>query len=170
MADCDWLTAEQLAERTGTHPRYVREWLAAQAASGYAEHDPSSGRFRLTPEQAFALTSEYNPLFAPGGLQVAASTLADVGLIADAFQTGKGVAWGEHDHDLIEGTLRFFRPNYIGNLTESWIPALDGVEAKLRDGASVADIGCGCGLRPSSWLAPTRSPGSWASTVTRPRS
>ena len=145
MADCDWLTAEQLAERTGTHPRYVREWLAAQAASGYAEHDPSSGRFRLTPEQAFALTSEYNPLFAPGGLQVAASTLADVGLIADAFQTGKGVAWGEHDHDLIEGTLRFFRPNYIGNLTENWIPALEGVETKLRNGASVADIGCGCG-------------------------
>src|SRR5688572_26585371 len=147
MADCRWLTPEELAEGTGTHPRYVREWLAAQAASGYADYDPSSGRFRLTPEQAFALTSEENPLFAPGGLQVAASTLADVSLIVEAFRTGRGVAWGEHHPDLVEGTLRFFRPNYIGNLTETWIPALDGVEAKLRrdGGARVADIGCGCG-------------------------
>lgn len=145
MADCRWLTPEELAEATGTHPRYVREWLAAQAASGYAEYDSSSGRFRLSPEQAFALTSEENPLFAPGGLQVAASTLADVPLIVEAFRTGRGVAWGEHHPDLFEGTLRFFRPNYIGNLTENWIPALDGVEANLRNGASVADIGCGCG-------------------------
>ena len=145
MADCRWLTPEELAEVTGTDPRYVREWLAAQAASGYADYDPSSGRFRLTPEQAFALTNEENPLFAPGGLQVAASTLADVPLILEAFRTGRGVAWGEHHPDLVEGTLRFFRPNYIGNLTETWIPALDGVEAKLRNGASVADIGCGCG-------------------------
>jgi 2-polyprenyl-3-methyl-5-hydroxy-6-metoxy-1,4-benzoquinol methylase len=145
MAHCRWVTAEQLAERTGTHLRYVREWLSAQAASGYADYDASSGRFRLAPEQAFALTSEDNPLFAPGGLQVAASALADVGLIAEAFQKGTGVAWGEHHPDLIEGTLRFFKPNYIGNLTQQWIPALDGVEAKLRRGASVADIGCGCG-------------------------
>jgi SAM-dependent methyltransferase len=145
MADCRWLTAEELAERTGTHLRDVREWLAAQAASGYADYDPSTARFRLTPEQAFALTSEDNPLFAPGGLQVAASTLADVGLIAEAFRSGQGVAWGQHHPDLVEGTLRFFRPNYIGNLTQHWIPALDGVEAKLRSGASVADIGCGCG-------------------------
>jgi SAM-dependent methyltransferase len=145
MADCRWLRPEELAERTGTHLRYVREWLAAQAASGYADYDPSSGGFRLTPEQAFALTSEDNPLFAPGGLQVAASTLADVGLIAEAFRSGQGVTWGEHHPDLVEGTLRFFRPNYIGNLTQQWIPALDGVEAKLRSGASVADIGCGCG-------------------------
>ncbi len=145
MADCRWLTPEELAERTGTHRRYVSEWLAAQAASGYAEYDPSSGRFRLTPEQAFALTSEDNPLFAPGGLQLAAATLADVALVAEAFRTGRGVAWGEHHPDLVEGTLRFFRPGYIANLTQEWIPALDGVEAKLRRGASVADIGCGCG-------------------------
>jgi 2-polyprenyl-3-methyl-5-hydroxy-6-metoxy-1,4-benzoquinol methylase len=145
MADCQWLSAEELAERTGTHLRYIREWLSAQAASGYADYDPSSDRFRLTPEQAFALTSEDNPLFAPGGLQLASATLADVGLIADAFQSGHGVGWGDHHHDLVEGTLRFFRPNYIGNLTQNWIPALDGVEAKLQSGASVADIGCGCG-------------------------
>jgi SAM-dependent methyltransferase len=145
MADCNWLTAEELADRTGTDARYVREWLAAQAASGYAEYDPTSDRFRLTPEQSFALTNEDNPVFAPGGLQIAASTLADVGLIAEAFRGGHGVGWGEHHHDLIEGTLRFFRPGYIGNLTQNWIPSLDGVEAKLRNGASVADIGCGCG-------------------------
>ncbi len=88
MAECRWLTAEELAELTGTHLRYVREWLAAQAASGYADYDASTARFRLTPEQAFALTNEHNPLFAPGGLRVAASTLADVALIADAFQSG----------------------------------------------------------------------------------
>lgn len=145
MANCQWVSAEELAERTGTHLRYLREWLSAQAASGYAEYDPSTDRFRLTPEQAFALTSEDNPLFAPGGLQVAASTIADIGLIAEAFQSGRGVPWGEHNHDLIEGTLRFFRPGYIGNLAQTWIPALDGVEAKLQRGASVADIGCGCG-------------------------
>ncbi len=114
MADCRWLTAEELAERTGTHPRYVREWLAAQAASGYANYDPSSARFRLTPEQAFALTSEDNPLFAPGGLQVAASTLADVALTAEAFQRGQGVAWGEHHPDLVEGTLGSSAPTTSG--------------------------------------------------------
>ena len=145
MGDCDWITAEELAERTGTHLRYVREWLAAQAASGYAEYEASSGRFRLTPEQAFALTSEENPLFAPGGFQIGASTLSDIALITEAFRSGKGLAWGDHNHDLVEGTLRFFRPNYIGNLTQQWIPALDGVEAKLQSGASVADIGCGSG-------------------------
>lgn len=145
MSDCRWCTPEELAERTGTHLRYVSEWLAAQAASGYAEYDADSGRFRLTPEQSFALSSEDNPLFAPGGIQVAASTLADVGLVTDAFRTGRGVAWGEHDHDLFEGTLRFFRPNYIGNLTQHWLPALDGVEDKLQAGTTVADIGCGAG-------------------------
>lgn len=145
MSDCGWTTPEELAERTGTHLRYVREWLAAQAASGYADYEGASERFRLTPEQAFALSSEDNPLFAPGGLQVAASTLADVGLVTDAFRTGAGVGWGEHHPDLVEGTLRFFRPNYIGNLTQHWIPALDGVEDKLRAGTTVADIGCGAG-------------------------
>ncbi len=145
MSDCSWYAPEDLAERTGTHLRYVKEWLAAQAASGYAEYDDATGRFRLTPEQAFALSSEDNPVFAPGGLQVAASTLADVGLIADAFRTGRGVAWGEHHPDLFEGTLRFFRPNYIANLTDHWLPALEGVVDKLREGTTVADIGCGAG-------------------------
>ena len=145
MAHCGWMTADELAEVTGTHRRYISEWLAAQAASGYADHDGASGRFRLTPEQAFALCREDNPVFVPGGLQVAASTVADVDLIAAAFRSGRGVGWGEHHHDLIEGTLRFFRPNYQANLTQHWIPALDGVEDKLRAGTIVADIGCGGG-------------------------
>lgn len=145
MSDCRWWSPEELAERTGTHLRYIREWLAAQAASGYAEYEPASARFRLTREQAFALTSEDNPLFAPGGIQVAASTLADIGLLTSAFRTGRGVAWGEHHRDLFEGTIRFFRPNYIGNLTQQWLPALDGVEEKLRAGTTVADLACGGG-------------------------
>lgn len=145
MADSDWVSPTELAERTGTDERYVTEWLAAQAASDYTEYDSDTGRFRLPEEQAFALTDEYNPLFVPGGLQVAASTIKDVGLIAEAFRSGRGVGWHEHDHDLFDGTLRFFRPGYIGNLTQSWLPALDGAVDKLRAGASVADVGCGYG-------------------------
>ncbi len=145
MADGEPITADELAERTGTDERYMREWLSAQAASGYVEYDPDTDRFRLPPEQAFALTNEYNPLFVPGGMQVAASTIKDADALAEAFRTGKSVGWHEHHHDLFEGTERFFRPNYIGNLVGSWIPALDGVEDKLISGAKVADVGCGHG-------------------------
>ena len=145
MGDSRPVTPAQLAERTGYDERYLTEWLAAQAASGYAEYDAEAETFRLTEEQAFALTSPDNPLFVPGGLQLAASTIADVDLIADAFRTGRGVGWGEHDHDLFEGTDRFFRPNYIGNLVDAWLPALDGVVDELETGARVADVGCGYG-------------------------
>ncbi len=145
MADSSWQGPEQVAEKTATDVRYVREWLYAQAASGYAEYDAASGRFRLSPEQAMALTQELGPFFAPGGLQAAASTLADVGVISDAFRSGRGVAWSEHHPELTEGTLRFFRTNYIANLTRSWLPALDGVDDRLRAGTMVADIACGGG-------------------------
>jgi 2-polyprenyl-3-methyl-5-hydroxy-6-metoxy-1,4-benzoquinol methylase len=145
MGDSRPVTPAQLAERTGCHERYLAEWLAAQAASGYAEYDAAAGTFRLTEEQAFALTSPDNPLFAPGGMQLAASTFADVGLIAEAFRTGEGVDWGAHDDNLFAGTDRFFRPNYIGNLVDSWLPALDGVVDELETGARVADVGCGYG-------------------------
>jgi 2-polyprenyl-3-methyl-5-hydroxy-6-metoxy-1,4-benzoquinol methylase len=145
MADGTPVTAEELAERTGTDERYMREWLSAQAASGYVEYDPSTDSFRLPPEQAFALTNEYNPLFAPGGYQVATSMIKDADAMAEAIRSGKGVGWHEHHHDLYQGTERFFRPNYIGNLVASWIPALEGVEDKLRAGAKVADVGCGYG-------------------------
>lgn len=146
MGDSRWLSAAELAEATGTEPRYVAEWLAAQAASGYAEYDSDTDRFRLPEEQALVLTNEHNPaVFVPGGIQTAASMIKDVGLIAGAFRTGKGVAWGDHHPDLFAGIERFFRPNYIGNLVDAWLPALDGVEAKLRTGGRVADVGCGHG-------------------------
>ncbi|MBA2345401.1 MAG: methyltransferase domain-containing protein [Rubrobacter sp.] len=145
MADSEPITAEELAERTGTGERYMREWLSAQAASGYVEYDPATDHFRLSEEQAFALTNEHNPLFAPGGLQLAASTIKDADAMAEAIRTGQGVGWHEHHHDLYEGTERFFRPSYIGSLVDSWIPALEGVEDKLRAGAKVADAGCGHG-------------------------
>ncbi len=145
MGDGQPVTSAELAERTGCDERYLTEWLATQAASGYADYDAGSGRFRLTPEQALALTSEDNPLFAPGGLQVAASTIKDVDLLADAIRTDRGVEWGEHHADLFDGTDRFFKPNYIGNLVDGWLPALDGVVDKLNTGARVADVGCGHG-------------------------
>lgn len=145
MADGEPLTPADLAEKTGADERYLQEWLSAQAASGYAEYDPATGRFHLTPEQAFALTNEYNPLFVPGGIQTGASTIKDANIVAEAIRTGEGLGWHEHNHDLYAGTERFFRPNYIGNLIPAWLPALDGVEEKLRAGAKVADIGCGHG-------------------------
>ncbi len=143
MGDSQPVTPEELAERTGTDPRYVAEWLAAQAAAGYVE--VTEGRFRLPPEQAFALTDEHNPLFAPGGLQVGASMIKDVDLVVEAFRSGEGIDWGAHHPDLFAGTERFFRPTYIGSLTSEWLPALDGVEEKLARGATVADVGCGHG-------------------------
>jgi len=158
MADGEQITAAELARRTGTDERYMQEWLSAQAASGYVEYDPGTKTFRLPAEQAFALTDEHNPLFVPGGIQLAAAMIKDAGLVSEAIRTGEGLGWHEHDHDLFEGVERFFRPNYIGSLLGSWIPALDGVEDKLRRGAKVADIGCGHGA--STILMATEYPGS----------
>jgi hypothetical protein len=145
MVDGEPLTAAELAGRTGTDERYMQEWLSAQAVSGYVEYDPDTETFLLPAEQAFALTDEHNPLFVPGGIQLAAAMIKDAGAVSDAIRAGEGLGWHEHDHDLFEGVERFFRPNYIGSLLGSWIPALDGVEEKLRGGAKVADIGCGHG-------------------------
>jgi len=145
LSDGRSVTPAELADRTGYDERYLTEWLAAQAASGYVAYDADTESFRLPPEQALALTSEDNPLFAPGGFQVAASNIKDVDLLADAIRTGRGVAWGEHHADLFAGTNRFFKPGYIANLVESWLPALEGVVAKLEAGARVADVGCGYG-------------------------
>ena len=145
MADSKPVTPAELAQRTGTHERYIREWLNANAASGYVTYDAAARTYSLPPEQAFALAVENSPAYLPGAFQIISSCFHDAGKIEQAFQTGKGVGWHEHHHDLYHGTERFFRPNYIANLLTSWIPALTGVEERLKQGAKVADIGCGLG-------------------------
>jgi SAM-dependent methyltransferase len=141
MAGAGGLAPAELAVKTGTTERYVREWLNANAASGFVTYDAASGKYELPPEQAFALTT----LDVPGAYHIIASVMKDEPKIAEAFRTGKGVGWHEHDAALFCGTERFFRPGYQANLLSAWIPALDGVEAKLKAGGSVADIGCGHG-------------------------
>ena len=145
MAGAGPLQPAELAQRTGTHERYVREWLSNQAAGGYVAYDPASGRYTLPEEQAMALADENSPAFILGAFQIAAAMFKDAPKVIEAFRTGRGVEWAAHDPDLFEGTERFFRPNYIANLVRAWIPALDGVEEKLRRGAKVADVGCGHG-------------------------
>jgi 2-polyprenyl-3-methyl-5-hydroxy-6-metoxy-1,4-benzoquinol methylase len=139
------LTPAELAKKTGTNERYIREWLNAQAAGGYVTYDADSGRYSLNAEQAFTLADENSPAYLPGAFQLVTSAVKSEPKIAEAFRSGAGFGWHEHDRGLFEGTERFFRPNYIGNLVSSWIPALEGVEEKLRRGAKVADIGCGHG-------------------------
>lgn len=138
-------TSDQLAKRTNTAERYIREWLAAQAASGYANYDAATGKYSLDEEQAFALADESSPAFVPGGFQSAVAASRAQEKLLDAFRTGQGVGWHDHHTDLFSGTERFFRPGYAAHLVAEWIPALDGVEEKLRAGARVADVGCGLG-------------------------
>jgi SAM-dependent methyltransferase len=145
MAGAGPLTSAQLAQKTNTTERYVREWLNAQAAGGFVAYDAASGRYTLPDEQALALAVEDSPAYLPGAYQLIASVLKDEPRITEAFRTGAGVGWHEHCADLFQGTERFFRPSYAANLVSSWIPALDGVEAKLKSGAKVADVGCGHG-------------------------
>ena len=121
-----------------------REWLNGQAAAGYVTYS-GDGRYTLTEEQATAFTDDSSPACVAGGFQVMLAATRAVDKLTDAFRTGEGIGWHEHHHDLFHGTERFFRPGYIANLSESWIPALDGVEDKLRAGAKVADVGCGHG-------------------------
>jgi SAM-dependent methyltransferase len=139
------LLPAELAKQTVTTERYVREWLNAQAAGGYVTYDADSGRYSLSPEQAFTLADEDSPAYLPGAFQLVTSAVKSEPQITEAFRTGAGFGWHEHDHGLFEGTERFFRPNYVGNLVASWIPALQGVEEKLKGGANVADVGCGHG-------------------------
>ena len=138
-------TPDELAGRTGTDARYVAEWLRGQAAGGYVEYDADAGTFSLTEEQAFALTDPDGPLYVPGAFVLALGALRAEPQITDAFRTGAGMGWHEHHDDVFLGCEMFFRPGYLANLVPSWIPALDGVAAKLAAGARVADVGCGLG-------------------------
>ena len=139
------MNSEELAKKTGTTERYVREWLINQAASGYVSYDSDKQKYYIEPEQALALTDESSPYFVGGGFQLVNSLVKAEPRISELFSNGKGMLWGEHHHELFEGTERFFKPGYLGNLAQVWIPLLDGVKEKLEKGCNVADIGCGHG-------------------------
>ena len=142
---CGPATPGQFAERTGTAPRYIAEWLRGQAAGGYITWDAAQDRYSLTEEQAFVLANPDGAVYAPGAFVLALGALKAVPRITEAFRSGAGMGWHEQDEDVFIGCEQFFRPGYIANLVPSWIPALDGVEDKLRAGAQVVDIGCGLG-------------------------
>src|ERR1700683_4377801 len=145
MAGAGPLTPAELAAKTKTTERYVREWLSAQAAGGFVTYDAATGTFTLPNEQAMALADEQSPVFLPGFFQMVGACFVDEPKISEAFRTGKGFGWHEHDHALFTGCERFFRPNYRAPLTTEWIPALGDTKAKLEQGVKVADVGCGLG-------------------------
>ena len=145
MADGEKFTPAELARRTGTAERYVREWLNANAAAHYVEYDAATKTYYMTPEQSFALAQDDSAVHLPGFYHMVASCMKDEEKLTEVFRTGKGFGWHEHEKGLFTGCERFFRPGYLANLTTNWIPALDGVEAKLKSGARVADVGCGHG-------------------------
>jgi 2-polyprenyl-3-methyl-5-hydroxy-6-metoxy-1,4-benzoquinol methylase len=145
MAGAGPMTAAELARRTNTNERSIREWLAAQAASGYLTYDAKGNRYTLPDEHAVALADEESPACVLGGFQGMSAAIRSTAKVAQAFRTGAGVGWHEHDPELFVGTERFFRPGYNANLVSSWIPSLEGVVAKLERGAEVADVGCGHG-------------------------
>jgi 2-polyprenyl-3-methyl-5-hydroxy-6-metoxy-1,4-benzoquinol methylase len=139
------LTAPELAAITRTDERYVREWLASQAAGGYITYNAQTQKFGMTEEQALTLANEDGPAYLPGAFELALGSLAAVPRITEAFRSGAGMGWGEHEDRVFHGCEKFFRPGYAANLVSSWIPALDGVHDKLVRGAKVADVGCGKG-------------------------
>ena len=137
-------TPERFAERTGCHPRYLTEWLRGQAAGGYVNYDRATGEFSLSDEQAFCLADPNGPNV-PAAFLIALGMLQAEPQITEAFRTGAGIAWHEHHDDVFVGCDAFYRPGYVAELVPNWIPALDGVDAKLTAGARVADLGCGLG-------------------------
>jgi SAM-dependent methyltransferase len=139
------MTSAELAAKTKTDERYVREWLSSQAAGGYITYDEKTDKFSLTEEQAFTLANEDSPAYLPGAFQLALGALNAVPRIAEAFRTGAGMGWHEHDDGVFHGCEKFFRPGYAANLVSTWIPALHDVQDKLESGARVADVGCGKG-------------------------
>ena len=145
IAEAGTVNSSELAQRTGTSERYVREWLSAQAASGYVAYDKEKQRFSLTPEQTLVFADKDSPVLLTGGFYSVASLYADEPKLTEAFKTGRGIAWGDHDGCLFCGVEKFFKPSYRAHLTKDWIPALGAVEETLQRGATVADVGCGHG-------------------------
>jgi SAM-dependent methyltransferase len=139
------MTAPQLAARTRTDARYVREWLSSQAAGGYVTYDAASDTFGLTEEQALTLAREDGPAYLPGAFELALGSLQAVPRLVEAFRSGAGIGWNEQHSDVFHGCEKFFRPGYVANLVSAWIPSLEGVQGKLARGAKVADVGCGKG-------------------------
>jgi len=139
------MNSTELAARTNTDERYLREWLASQAAGGYITYDPATNKFSLSEEQAFTMANEDSPAYLPGAFELALGSLAAVPRIAESFRTGAGMGWHEHDDRVFHGCEKFFRPGYAANLVSSWIPSLSDVRQKLEAGARVADVGCGKG-------------------------
>jgi 2-polyprenyl-3-methyl-5-hydroxy-6-metoxy-1,4-benzoquinol methylase len=146
------MTAAELAAEAGLSERYLREWLETMAAAGYVTYDGGdadgsarSARYRLSPEQAEIFTNTESPAYVAGALQNLTAATRMLDRLTEAFRTGEGIGWHEQHEDMFVGTERFFRPGYLANLTSSWIPALDGIEDRLRAGGSVADVGCGLG-------------------------
>jgi SAM-dependent methyltransferase len=138
-------TSAELAAAVGASERYIREWLANQAASNYLSYDPATGKFALSEEQAMVFAVEESPVCLLGGFDLMAAMLDNQPKVEAAFRTGEGVAWGDQAGCLFCAVARFFRPGYLNNIVNSWLPALDGVVEKLERGARVADIGCGHG-------------------------
>jgi SAM-dependent methyltransferase len=145
MGDGTPRTAKALAKKTGTSERYIREWLNANAAGQLVQYDSAKDEFYMTPEQAMVMAMDDSPVHLPGFYHMMASLMKDEEKLTEIYRTGKGMGWHEHEKGLFEGCERFFRPTYLANLVANWIPALEGVEKKLKDGARVADIGCGHG-------------------------
>lgn len=138
-------TSAELAKRTDTYERYVREWLSAQAASGFVSYDAETGKFSMTPEQAAVFADEDSSVLMVGGFGLLSAIYHDEPRLAQAFRTGKGMDWGAHCNCLFCGVERFYRPGYKAHLVQDWLPSLDGVVEKLERGARVADVGCGHG-------------------------
>ena len=146
MADLGPATSQELAQKTSLHERQLREWLSAQAASGYVTYDAGKETFYLTAEQAAVFADPHSPAAMTGGFYGVSSLYHDEPLVAESFRTGRGLPWGKHHNCLFCGTERFFRPGYEANISANWIPALEGVQEKLSAGTRVADIGCGHGI------------------------
>lgn len=143
LSESLYMSSSELAAKTNTAERYVREWLSAQAASGYVEYDSEKNKFFMTPEQTMVFGNRKSPVFMTGAFYAISSLYFDEQKIEDAFKTGEGVSWGDHNSCLFCGTEKFFSPSYEGNLISNWLPSMEGVVEKLKAGAKVADIGCG---------------------------